>query len=240
MFKKLLTGTVICIGTGAYADGEWTVGILGVGTTGTYVGEDDTVGVAPFLTYETDRLSVGLDGVSYNVLEYQQGTVGLALGYRGGPDFPNKDPLFDGLKRDDAVEAGITAQLDFGNAYVSLHTMTDVSDTHGGTEANVVVGYAIAPGSFVVSAEVGARFRDKDLNQYLYGVSATEATAARSAYAADQTTTAFANLAVVYPVTQTISAVGIVEYEDLGSNADSPLVDKSDVVGVGLGLIMSF
>lgn len=240
MLKPILTGTVICIGAGAYAEGEWTVGVLGFGTTGTYVGEDDTVGVAPILTYETQRLSLGLEGLSYDILQFDQGSVSVALGYRGGPAFPEGDPLFEGLDRDDAVEAGLGAQLDFGNAYVALDAMTDVSDAHGGTEASVAFGYAIAPGAFVVSAEVGARYRDADLNQYLYGVSAAEATSARAEFSADDTTTAFANLAVIYPVTQSISAVAIVEYEDLGGNADSPLVAESEVFGLALGLVMNF
>lgn len=240
MFRQIFTSALICIGTGALADGEWTVGVLGVGGTGTYVNEGDEAGIAPILTYETENLSVSLDGISYDVLDFQQGSVSVALGYRGGPTFPDDDPLFDGLERDGAVEAGIAAQMDFGDAYLSLETMTDVSDTHDGTEVNVALGYAVAPGAFIVSAELGARFRDAKLNQFLYGVAADEVMAARASYSAEKTTTAFANMAVIYPITQSVSAVGVIEYEDLGSNTDSPIVDKSEVFGIGLGLVMTF
>jgi outer membrane scaffolding protein for murein synthesis (MipA/OmpV family) len=240
MFRQILATSLICISTGAIAEGQWTLGVLGIGTTGTYVGDDDFAGFAPIITYETERLRFGLEGIAYDVFEFEQGHVGVALGYRDGAPFPEKGALFKGLKRDGAVEAGIQSQLEFGNAYVSLDTFTDISDEHDGNEASIALGYAVTAGDFVVGAELGARYRDANLNQFLYGVSAVEATSNRAKYSADETTTAFASMTVAYPITETMSAIGLIQYEGLGDNADSPLVDDDDVFTGGIGIVMSF
>jgi len=213
---------------------------MGVGSTGEYTGEETTVGIAPLLSYDTERLHVGLDGIHFDVLEFQQGHVAVALRYRGAPAFPQDTPLFEGLEREGTVEVGIRLEWEFGNAYMSIDGMTDVMDTHGGTEANVALGYTVALGAFVIGSEVGARFRDAKLNQFLYGVLPAEANSIRPEYAAKVTTTAFAGINARYPITHNISTVGLIEYEDLGSNTRSPLVDKTEVINLGLGLAMSF
>lgn len=240
MCKKILSAALICFASGASAEGQWTIGALGVGATGVYVDEKDEAGFAPILSYDTEKLHVGLDGLSYQVYDYGVGQIDVALGYRGAPAFPDKNPLFDGLKREDAVELGISTQLEFGDAYVGLDAFKDVSDTHEGIEADFTFGYVMAAGNFQLDAAVGARFRDNKLNQYLYGVSAAEATADRSAFTAEKTTTAFANLTVGYAITENITAMAQVSYEDIGKNHDSPLVAKSSSTGVGLGIAWTF
>lgn len=240
MNKKILSMALVCIAGNAAAEGQWTVGILGVGATGVYVDEDDAAGFAPLLSYDTEKFHIGLDGLSYQVYDYGLGQLDVVLGYRGAPAFPDDNPLFDGLKRDDAVELGISTQLEFGNAYLGLDTMTDVTDAHGGTEADLSVGYVVAAGNFQFDAAVGARFRDEKLNQYLYGVTPAEATADRAAFTAENTTTAFANMTVAYAISDNLTAMAQVSFEDIGDNQDSPLVDKSSSTGIGLGLAWSF
>ncbi len=240
MRKKIMSMALICIVSGASAEGDWTVGILGVGATGVYVGEDDAASFAPILSYDTEKFHIGLDGLSYQVYDYGLGQIDLVLGYRGAPAFPEKKALFDGLKREDAVELGISTQMEFGNAYVGLDTLTDVTNAHGGTEADISLGYVINAGGLQIDAAVGAKYRDDKLNQYLYGVSAAEATAGRSAFSAKNTTTAFANLTVAYPITDNLAAVAQIGYEDLGKNGDSPLVKKSSTTGIGIGVAWTF
>lgn len=240
MRNKMLSLVLAFTANTASAEGQWTVGGAGIGATGIYVGEEDTAGFAPIISYETEKFYIGLDGLSYQVFDYGLGQVDVALGYRGAPAFPDMDPLFDGLKRDDAVELGVSTNLDFGNAYVGINALADISDAHGGKEADFNVGYVLNVGNLQVDTAVGARYRDAALNQYLFGVTEAEATAIRPAYAAKDTTTAFANVTVAYPITDTLSAVGQIGYEGLGDNQDSPLVEKASSTSIGLGVIWSF
>ncbi len=240
MNKRMLSVVLAFTAGTASAEGQWTVGGAGVGATGIYVGEEDTASFAPVISYDTERFHIGLDGLSYQVFDYGLGQVDVALGYRGAPAFPDETPLFDGLKRDDAIELGLSTQLDFGNAYVGIGALTDISDAHGGTEADLNIGYIMNMDNLQVNAALGARYRDAALNQYLFGVSQAEANASRPAYAAKETTTAFANVTIAYPITEVITAVGQIGYEDLGENQDSPLVEKASSTSIGLGAIWTF
>ncbi len=240
MLKNIMSMALLCIASSAAADGNWTVGVLGAGATGIYVGEDDAFGFVPILSYDTEKFHIGVDGLSYQIYDYGLGQIDVSLGYRQAPEFPDKEPLFDGLKREDTLELGIGTQLEFGDVYFGLNALADIADEHGGTEADITLGYVIVAGGFQIDAAVGATFRDKKLNQYLYGVSAAEATAGRSAFQAQDTTTAFANLTVAYAITDNITALAQIGYEDLGQNSDSPLVRKSSSNGFGVGLAWSF
>ncbi len=240
MTKTIWTAALICLATGAQAEGQWTLGILGGGSTGYYVGEKDQLGAVPFIAYDTEKFHIGLDGLSYQVLDFGIGQIDASLGYRAAPEFPGDDPLFDGLKRDSAIELGLSTRLDFGNAYLGLSADKDVSDVHDGVEANASVGYAVGLGSVGIDATVGAKFRDANLNQYLYGVSKAEQRPGRAAFAAGDTVTGFASITASYSLTRTVSVFGQADYESLGDNADSPLVDEDGVFGVKLGVLMQF
>ncbi|AUQ52316.1 putative outer membrane protein (plasmid) [Phaeobacter inhibens] len=240
MSRTMLSLALALLAGTASAEGQWTVGGAGIGATGIYVGEENTASFAPVIIYDTEKFHIGLDGLSYQVFDYGLSQVDVALGYRGAPAFPDKDPLFEGLKRDDAVELGLSIQLEFGNAYVGIGALTDISDGHGGTEADFNIGYIMNVGNLQVDTALGARYRDAALNQYLFGVTGAEATAIRPAYAAKYTTTAFANVTVAYPITDTITAMGQIGCEDLGDNQDCPLVEQASSTSIGLGVIWTF
>lgn len=149
MGKQVLSMVLAFTASTAVAEGQWTVGGGGIGATGIYVGEEDTASFAPILSYDTERLHIGLDGLSYQVFDYDLGQVDVALGYRGAPAFPDGQ-LFEGLKREDAIEFGLSTQLDFGNAYVGIGALTDISDAHGGTEADLNIGYIMNVGKLQI------------------------------------------------------------------------------------------
>lgn len=240
MRRTMLSVALALVAGTACAEGLWTIGGAGLGATGIYVGEKDTASFAPVISFDTEKFHIGLDGLSYQIFDYGLGQIDVALGYRGAPAFPDKGPLFEGLVRDDAVELGLSTQLDFGNAYLGIGALTDISDAHGGTEADLNIGYIVHVGNLQVDGALGVRYRDAALNQYLFGVSDEEASAIRPAYTAEETTTAFANVTIAYPITDAITVVGQIEYEDLGDNQDSPLVEKDSSKSIGLGLIWTF
>lgn len=244
MTKMTWAAALIGGATGAaadgFADGVWTIGVLGAVSTSEYAGEKTSFGGVPILSYDTDRLHVGFDGLSYRAIEYGPASLSVLLGYRLAPDFP-KGALFNGLKkRDFAVEAGLGGQLEFGDAYFGVEFMQDISGAHQGFEAIADAGYVLSLGDVEVDASVGAKYRTAKLNQYLYGVRASEATAARRAFAADGAITGFAGLSVAYRVTDYITATAQIEYEDLGESADSPLVGRRGIFSGGLGVMVHF
>ncbi|WP_341367321.1 MipA/OmpV family protein [Yoonia sp. BS5-3] len=238
--KRLYWAALLACGaTEAAAEGQWTLGVIAGGSDGIYTGAEDEFGIIPFASYDTERLHIGLDGLSYKIISTDQGQITAHLGYRAAPGFPDTD-LFEGLEREDAVEIGIGTQWQFGNAYAGVNIMTDASDVHNGAEAITSLGYVMSIGDLQLDASVGGIYRNAELNQYLFGVGADEATATRPAFAADDTVSGFASLTAAYPITDQIVAFGQVGYQDLSVHEDSPLIDKDGVVDVGLGVMMTF
>lgn len=214
-----LSATVMLVSAApATADGTWALGVLGGAEANFYEGGDKTdAGAAPFLSYDTERLHLGFDGISYKFIADPALSVGAKLGWRAGPDFPD-DTLFDGLDRDSAVEGGLFARYGFGPAsYVGGGFMYDLSSEHGGYEADLYVGTEFAVGSVGVDISLGGKFRDGDLNHYLVGVSADEANGQRAAYAPGSSVIPYVELTAGFALSEKATLVGMISYEYLGS-----------------------
>lgn len=247
MTRPLFTAALlVALGSGtAQAEGTWTLGLLIDADTGLYVGAQDEADLLPYIAFEADQFEVSVhDGLTYDMLEGETlggvtGTLSLRLAPRWSPDFSD-DPIFTDLSRDTAVEAGLAARAELANFYLSAEALTDISDVHNGTEARLAVGFEQSVGRAFFEVEVGAVHRNAALNQYLFGVSATEATATRSAYTAGDSTTGFTSITGGYALTDTMALVGQIAFEDVGDLVASPLVAHGESTSFRLGLIFEF
>ncbi len=242
---RLALSLAIATATEATAEGTWTFGAVVDAETGVYVGQNDQATLIPYISYETERLVFSLhDGLSYRVLQGegpdgQTGEVSVLLAPRWTPDF-GKGPIFDGLDRDVAIEAGIAGRYEAGLFFFEGEALIDISDTHKGYEAKTFAGVQYETGRFQFEAGLGARHRSSDLNQHLFGVASSEVTATRAAFAPGSTTTAFASLTGVYLLRKNLALVGDIKVEDLGDLDASPLVDKSSNTSLTLGVLYQF
>ncbi|MCY4334468.1 MAG: MipA/OmpV family protein [Litoreibacter sp.] len=246
--SKILIVTILpalSMGSGAIADGKWTLGLIAAGETGYYVGEKDEIGLLPYISYETERFEVSLhDGLAYHVIK-NEGPDGSAvqlsflLTPRWEPHFGD-DPIVNGLKRDTALELGVSGIYEKDIFFVQTEALADVSDTHSGYEASAVVGLQQDFGAFSLEGGIGARYRSSDLNRHLFGVSATEANARRAAFNPGSSTTGFASISAAYAIGANTALVGDISFEDFGKMEVSPLVDEGSNTSFALGLIHQF
>ncbi len=243
----LLTAVTPLLGmaSGAIADVTWTFGAIAQGETGYYVGQKDEVVLLPYIAFETERFEFSLhDGASYHAIQ-REGPNGSAtqlsfvLSPRWEPEFSD-GPIFDGLERDTAIELGVRAVYERGLFFVEGEALADVSDTHNGYEARAFVGARYEVGAFSLEGGIGARHRSGDLNQHLFGVSASEANATRAAFTPGDSTTGFASITAAYAVNNNIALVGDITFEDVGDMDASPLVDEVSNTSLALGLIYQF
>lgn len=223
----------------AYAEGDWIVGVLADGSQSPYIGGTDSVDLIPYIAYETDRLHVGIDEISYGLVDTGNLALSVMLDPRFADDLPDT-ALFEGLTRDTAFEAGFAASYAFGAASANLSLQHDVSGVHDGFAGEMSFGYEAAFGQIALDLTAGLKFRDENLNNYLYGVSAADVTADRAAFEMDNTVNAFAEVTALMQVTDNAFLLGEVRYTDLGEAADSPLVDRDNVTDVTLGLLFQF
>ena len=227
------------LASSAAAEGDWIVGLIVQGDSQIYEGGTDDAILLPYLAYETDRLHIGLDGISYQALDYGDLAVDVTLNARFGPDFPDTT-LFEGLDRDTAFELGFDAQYNFGAAYVGLALAGDISGAHDGYEGQASLGYAFETGALALDVSAGVILRDANLNAYLYGVSAAEATATRAAFDLGDTTNGFASVSAAFALSDQAYLIAEVSYEDLGDARNSPLVSKSESTEISIGIGFQF
>jgi outer membrane protein len=221
------------------AEGNWIIGILADGSQSPFVGGEDDAQLLPYLAYETDRLHIGIDEISYALIDTQNLELSVMLDPRYASDLPDT-VLFDGLTRDDAFEAGISASYSFGAASANLSLQHDVSGVHNGLAGAFSLSYEVELGSIELDLNAGVKLQDADLNNYLYGVSAADVTADRAAFEMDNTINAFAEVTALMPISENAFLLGEVTYTDLGKAADSPLVDRDQKTDVTLGLLFQF
>ena len=125
--------------------------------------------------------------LGYNVVESDEFGLTLLANYRGeGYDASDSRDLRGMADRDGAFELGARGEMytDFGD--LSLTVLADVSDKHDGYEVELGWGteYMVSP-RLLLEPSVAYSYRSDDLNNYYYGVRASEVTAQRAAYNAD-------------------------------------------------------
>lgn len=235
----LLACASILTTTPALADGDWIIGLLADGTQSPYVGGEDSADFIPYIAYETDRFHIGIDEISYDVIDTGNLDVSVMLDPRFAPDLPNT-ALFDGLRRDDAYEVGVAASYSFGATTAGLSVQRDVSGAHNGLAGKLSFGYEAEVGPVALDLTAGVKLRDAKLNNYLYGVAEDEVTADRSAYKMGDTVNAFAEVTALMPLSENMYLLGEVTYSDLGKAVDSPLVDRDNQTDILIGVLFQF
>ncbi|MGB0959198.1 MAG: MipA/OmpV family protein [Halocynthiibacter sp.] len=242
----LLLSTTLMVPSLAKADdtnskGQFILGIGGGYATSLYDKSEDKGFAFPYLSYEKDRFSIGLSGLSYDVVQSDNLTFTAMVTPGESPDFPDKKPLYAGLKRDASVDIGIGATYNFLGFYVEGTALHDVTDKHGGHSLDAKLGTALELGRFSLDFGIGARYRDDKLSNHLYGVKASEANGLRAAYDAGSTVETYASLSLMTPISDRAAVVGSLEYRKVGNDVhNSPLVSRDDAYSAGIGVMYSF
>ncbi|MCF2870340.1 MipA/OmpV family protein [Octadecabacter sp. G9-8] len=234
-----LVATSVTAATPVFAEGDWIVGLLLDGSQSPFVGGQDSVQALPYIAYETGRLHIGIDEISYALVDSGRFDLSVMLDPRFAADLPDT-ALFDGLKRDDAFEAGFAASYAFGDASANLSVQHDVSGVHDGLAAKLSLSHEAQLGAVGLDFTAGVKFQDSDLNNYLHGVATADVTADRAAFEMDNTINAFAQMNALMPISDNAFLLGEVTYTDLGEAADSPLVNRDHIADVTLGLLFQF
>lgn len=221
--------------------GDWAVGLGVVHEVSAYAGAgNNDADLIPYIAFEGDRISADITGVSYRV--YEKGALELDLGIaaRWGLDLPDT-ALFSGLDRKATAEAAIRASYDFGPGDAVATIQRDILSVHDGIEARLELDTEIDTGTTEFGLSAGATYRDQSLNQHLFGVAATEATAARAAYDPKADWTPFIGARFATPITDNLTLVGFAETEHLSPTArNSPLIAKEFASEFGLFVLTEF
>jgi len=111
----------------------------------------------------------------------------------------------------------------------------DVTNAHRGFEVSSQVSYQ--PQFLPVEFGIGARFRDKRLKQYLFGIDPADTTQEQLEFSAQSELTTFVTGMLALPLSEHLISYGKFVYEELGSLSDSPLVPDDGVSELTLGVV---
>ena len=228
---------------GAEAEGlRYSIGLLAGAGQSSFEADETNTGLIPDFLIEGDRFSFGTSGLTFDVLEGAGLTVSARLAPRWFAADPSDVVGLEHLKRDIAVEAGLSARLTMGNVVAEVEALKDVSDTHGGMAVNAALSTGISVSDrFTVGARMGATWMDADLATYSYGVLPGEATGLIPAYRVKASVIPSISLNAAYALSDTVSLTGALETSFLPDNVtNSPIVKRDTVTSVMMGMRYEF
>ena len=238
----LISATLI-YSVNVQAEGEFIIG-LGAGfADDIYLGgKSDDTEVIPYLAYETERLYIGVDGLSYALILQEDFELSIFGEPRDLEDL-KKDALFRPLERDTAIELGVAGEYSLGPVVLMASSQADVSDAHEGFETRLGIGTGleIFKGEFQVS--FSGVYRDKKLNHYLYGVSKADAIVGANLYTPKEGWSSEIDAVYTYPFTENLALMAGASVEFLSDEAkDSPRIikDTERAASGFVGLVWAF
>jgi outer membrane protein len=154
-----LSSSTSAIANDLFSNGTFTVGVGAFYSSSTYKSDKAEVSPFPFVAYDSDRLHLGFDGISYKLINRDVLKFSIKVAPGENPDFPKNNPLFSGLKRGTPIEAGFDGVYQFDTFYVSGGALVDVSSEHDGYQAHAKVGTEFTLGSLGVDIGGGVNGR---------------------------------------------------------------------------------
>lgn len=227
----------------AQAEGlRYSIGLLAGAGQSPFDKDGTETGLIPDFLIEGDRFSFGTLGLTYEVI--QRGD--LTLSARLAPRWFAADKAdvagLEQLKRDVAIEAGLSARFALGNFDAELEALQDVSDTHGGMalSASLSTGFSVSD-RISIGAKAGATWMNADLATYTYGVLPAEASGSLAAYRVGDSVIPSISINASYALADHVSLTGGVETSFLPESVtDSPIVKRKTLTSAMIGLRYEF
>lgn len=213
-------------------------------TKNPYKGIDTETHGIPIFLYKTDRFSLLGPRMSYSLFEDETWELsGLAKVRFEGYEEDESDFLRGMDDREWTVELGGSLSKAFSLGKLTADFAADILGEHKGHEFRFSYSYdfrdAFQKPSLMITPIIGVNYRSHQLNDYYYGVRASEAIAGRPKYDAGDSTGLMAGVRVNYKLSE--SLMSMISFEWLGNEIkDSPIVDEDHIESFLLGLIYRF
>jgi outer membrane protein len=227
----------------AAGESRWGLG-LGAGfIRKPYRGYGNDTLVLPVLTYENKWISVAGPGLDLKLPS--AGPVSFRLraryGLNEGYDEDDSDFLRGMEKRKASIWLGGLATWHTPYANVTAEVQADASGNSKGQKFSLGVDKGFKLGDFRLTPRLAAVWANADYVDYYYGVRASEATAARPAYAGRSTVNIETGLRVDYLLGPRQVLFLDVSATQLGSEIkDSPIVERSNQSAIRFGYVYRF
>ena len=224
----------------------FAAGVGVIVTDNPYKGINTEVHGIPIIMYRTKKLFIYGPMMSYSFFEHDGWEVsGLAKvrfeGYEGG----DSRYLWGMDDREWTFELGgaLSKTFDFGR--ITTDFTADILGEHDGHELDLTYSYdfrnAFEISALTVTPSAGVNYRSGRLNDYYYGVRASEAIAGRPEYHPGDSMGLTTGLRLNYTISERLSLMGMISMEWLDDEIrSSPIVDEDHMESLLLGIIYKF
>ncbi|WP_081628440.1 MipA/OmpV family protein [Novispirillum itersonii] len=231
--------------TDPWFDGSWTIGAGAAVASSLYKGKDTEVSPLPIISFDSERLHIGGDGLAVTAVTFGDTLALKALaGYQDKP-FKQKDSdMLRGLHtRKAAIEGGASLEYASPLGAVSLTYLTALNNAYDGGSVDLSYDWGLERNRWRLGAGVGLMWQSAGLVDYYVGVRSDEARADRRAYDPKAALLPHASLSAGYALTSDkawwlnagVEVTGLPkEY------TDSPIVDADAMVSGMLGISYTF
>ncbi|REG86993.1 MipA/OmpV family protein [Marinomonas pollencensis] len=228
----------------AHADGDFSLGAMGIYSSSIYKDTDSDVSALPFVAYTGEHLYLKGPEVGYNLLpnrSYKNIGFGLAYDFAAfDPDDSDDENIQKLDDRDGSLMAIVQAKIGFFSAKLAQ----DVSNTHNGYYAQVKADYPIQLQRWRLLPSISYRYLSGQMSDYQFGVSSSESAStggAIRAYDASSTSMTRLTLNSFYPISQSLTLNLSATYVKYNDNVlDSPIVEKDHKSMARAGIIYRF
>lgn len=155
----------------AIAESHWLLGAVAQFETGQRDSSSIEDSFLPFVAWENERVYIGIDKINVDLID--RSDMGVSL--LAKPRYPTSTQFGQAeLKRDFALEFGVSASIGFFPWTFSVAALADVTGVHGGHRVSVSAGQVFPLGPGELSFDLSAEYQSAELAMHLYGVSAVE------------------------------------------------------------------
>lgn len=211
-----------------------------------YRGDDGDVVPFPLIMYKKGKFAIFGTQLTYDVFE-NDGWVFQGIGkWRSeGYDEDDSRQLRGMGDRDQTFEIGVGVKKNFGYSTFNTTFTNDLFGKHNGNEVRIFFNKNFKDALYIkdltMTPAIGVNIRNKNLNNYYYGVRAKEATATRAYYKAGSSENLFTGLSMNYPMSEKWELFCSLDVEWLSSEIrSSPIVSGDYLMSLFIGAMYSF
>lgn len=248
--RLILLSLALCLPRAASPAGDSLAAALQEGGAGSggavraerspYRGHGTRYDYLPLNLFLGERLYVHADRVGLKLDLSAASRVDLFLAHRyEGTPLDRAATVLEGMAlREQGTDLGIGYRTGVAGGTLSAEFLRNVDDASDGTELRLRYGVEHRRGALRLWPQATLAWRDAKLNDYYYGVRATEATATRPAYAAGAGLNLQLALYAAYPLGRQVQLLGGAAATHWAATVrNSPIVERGLQTAATVGLL---
>ncbi|MBC8469094.1 MAG: MipA/OmpV family protein [Planctomycetes bacterium] len=215
-------------------------------TKNPYKGIDTEIHGIPIIIYKTERFSLYGPRMSYLLFEDDGWEISSLAKVRFEGYEESDSRYLRGMDdREWTLELGGSLSKTFMLGKLTADFGTDILNEHKGHELRLSYSYdfrdMLKIPALTLTPNIGVNYRSRQLNDYYYGVRASEVIAGRPEYYVGDSTGLMAGVRLNYTLSENLSLMGMISFEWLGDEIkNSPIVDEDHIESFLLGIMYRF